>query len=398
MSRRVLIFAVFLAPYFLSYFYRSTNAVIADDLVADIGLGPEQLGLMTGFYFITFALAQLPIGPALDRFGPRRTMATLLLFTALGSLLFGLATSFLMLVLGRALIGLGVASALVGSLKAFSAWFSPARFATVSGVFVSLGASGALLATTPLVALKALVGWRAVFFAGAGLTVLAALLLVLLGRDAPETASTDESASAGTQRGRLADIFREPRFWRLAFLNFAMVGSFFSYQSLWMGPFLSRGLGLPEVTSGNLLLVLSLGSVLGFFVSGWLADRFGLLRTVALSALLFFASQFVLALLPPSLPLWGLLVLMALFGLSGAFNVMLFSHVRRLFPAHLTGRALALTNFFGMSGVALMQWLLGVLLAAGGTYSSLFWLTGGLGLLSLLLYLPLLNEKRGLAR
>ncbi len=402
MPGRYRIFAVLLVPYFLSYFYRSTNAVIAGDLVAVVGLSPEQLGLMTGFYFIAFALAQLPIGPALDRFGSRKTISALLLSTALGSLLFGLAASFGALALGRALIGLGVAGVLVGSLKVFSHWFPLERFATVAGMFVSLGASGALLAATPLVALKETVGWRAVFFAGAALTLLAALLVLLVARDAPSP-NRDHPEGSSASQGRLSDILLERRFWQVAFLNFAMVGSFFSYQSLWMGPFLMAGLGLSALSSGNLLLVLGLGSVTGYFGSGWLADRFGLPSTVAASALVFFGTQLLLALLEPGTPLLWLGLLLALFGVSGAFNVLLFAHVRRLFPSYLTGRALALNNLFGMSGVALSQWLLGVALARWGAsfgptpYALLFWLTGGLGIVSLLAYLPLLRGQGGAA-
>jgi MFS family permease len=398
MPRPALIFAVFLAPYFLSYFFRSTNAVIADDLVREVGLGPEQLGLMTGFYFIAFALAQLPIGPALDRFGSRRTIAALLLFTAAGSLVFGLATSFGGLALGRALIGLGVASVLVGSLKAFAAWFPPERFATVSGIFVSLGASGALLATTPLVALKAVVGWRAVFLGGAGLALLAALLLIAFARDAPGAV---RSAAPSVPQGRVRDVLGERRFWQVAFLNFAMVGSFFAYQSLWMGPYLAGGQALDDLTVGNLLFVLALASVLGYFGSGWLADRFGLLRVITVSAGLFFGSQLVLAALPaasvatlPAASVSALLLIMVVFGVTGAFNVMLFSHVRQLFPAYLTGRALALNNFFGMSGVAVMQWFLGAMLGWGSGFAALFWVTGLLGLLSVFLYAPLLKGVR----
>lgn len=392
MPTRAAIFLAFLAPYVLSYFFRSTNAVIADDLVRDAGLGPEQLGLMTGFYFVTFALAQLPIGPALDRFGPRKTVSGLLVFTALGSLVFATATSLELLALGRALIGLGVAGVLVGSLKAFTAWFPAQRFATVSGVFVSLGACGALLATSPLVALKAWIGWRAVFWLGAGLTLLAAAVLWRFGRDAPPDSRAE--AANGAQ-GRLREVWLEPRFWQVAFLNFALVGSFFSYQSLWLGPYLSEHLRLGEVAAGQLLLVLGLGVVAGYFISGWLADRLGLARTVAAAASLFFASQLVLAALRPGVGLGWLGLVSALFGLCGAFNVLLFAHARRLFPPYLSGRALALVNLFGMGGVALMQWLLGVGLARWGNYSSLLWATGALGLVSLAAYLPLLARRRG---
>lgn len=113
------VFLPFALGYFLSFLFRSINAVVGPRLVAEFGLPPEALGFMTSAYFLTFAAAQLPIGLALDRFGPRRTVATLLLAAALGAFLFAAAESAADLIVARALIGLGVAACLMSSLKAF---------------------------------------------------------------------------------------------------------------------------------------------------------------------------------------------------------------------------------------------------------------------------------------
>ena len=72
----------FLAGYFVSYVYRSINAIIGPDLARDYGLSAAGLGLLSGIYFFAFALFQLPLGVLLDRYGPRRVNATLLLVAA----------------------------------------------------------------------------------------------------------------------------------------------------------------------------------------------------------------------------------------------------------------------------------------------------------------------------
>ena len=120
MPRRTVVFLVFLGAYFLSYFFRSTNAVIAGDLSRDMELSASQLGFMTSLFFLTFALAQLPIGAALDRFGARRTTSTLMLAGVAGNLLFSVAPSFPLLALGRALIGRGMAGVRPHSASASS--------------------------------------------------------------------------------------------------------------------------------------------------------------------------------------------------------------------------------------------------------------------------------------
>ncbi|NJN45375.1 MAG: MFS transporter [Candidatus Competibacteraceae bacterium] len=127
------VFLPFACGYFLSYLFRTVNAVISPDLVSDLNLDATDLGLLTSMYFLTFAAFQLPLGMLLDRFGPRRVETVLLLFAAAGALCFALSTRLEGLILGRALIGLGVSACLMASFKAFVMWFPPQRLPAVNG-------------------------------------------------------------------------------------------------------------------------------------------------------------------------------------------------------------------------------------------------------------------------
>ncbi len=138
------VFLPFATGYFLSFFFRNVNAVIAKDLARDFALSPSDIGLLTSAYLLAFAVAQLPVGVLLDRYGPRRVMASLLCMAGCGALTFGLAQDFVMLTLGRAMIGLGVSAGLMGAIKGFSLWFPPSRLATLngwSGMSVLIGVS-----------------------------------------------------------------------------------------------------------------------------------------------------------------------------------------------------------------------------------------------------------------
>ena len=100
----VRVFFPFAFGYAISYFYRNANAIIQSNLVDELGLGPADLGLLTSAYFFSFAIFQLPLGILLDRYGPRRTEAVLLLFAALGAWIFSNAETSSGLVLGLSLI------------------------------------------------------------------------------------------------------------------------------------------------------------------------------------------------------------------------------------------------------------------------------------------------------
>ena len=398
MPRPTVIFVVFVIAYFLSYFYRSANAVIADDLMRDLLLTPAQLGLMTSLFYMVFAAIQLPLGAALDRYGSRWTTPALMLLGALGSLIFALAQSFEVLAVGRALIGLGMAGVLMGALKAFSGWFPAERFATVAGLFLALGASGALSAATPLALMNAHMGWRPVFAYGAVLVTLSAVAIMVFARNAP----TETQAKHSGQRDGFAQVFKDLRFWRIALLGFAITGSMFAYQGLWAGPYLRESLGRSEIEVGNLLLVMSACVIAGYLLAGWLADRFGLSRVMVAGAVVYTAVQFVLALAQPAWPNWSIAGFVGVFGFLGAFNLLLLAQIRAIFPLSLTGRAITAVNLFGIGGSALLQWWLGLIVnvfpqtAQGATvalaYTTIFAVTGMLCLATLLFYLPLARK------
>ncbi|MFB0991074.1 MAG: MFS transporter, partial [Rhodospirillales bacterium] len=87
------VFLPFAFGYFLSYLLRVVNAVIGPDLVDELHFDASELGLLTSAYFLAFALFQLPLGILLDRYGPRRTEASLLIVAACGAFVFALAES-----------------------------------------------------------------------------------------------------------------------------------------------------------------------------------------------------------------------------------------------------------------------------------------------------------------
>ena len=149
--------------YIVSQFLRNSVGVIAPDLAAEVGLSPIEIGLLSSIYFFCFAATQLPLGVALDRFGPKRCMLVSIAVTVAGSAAFALAHNVSGLVVGRALLGFGTACFLMAPVALYARWFAPERFSTFAGIHLGVGSLGALLATAPLAFAAASFGWRAAF-------------------------------------------------------------------------------------------------------------------------------------------------------------------------------------------------------------------------------------------
>ena len=226
------VFLPFVAGYYLSFLFRTVNALIAAPLSFELGLDAGDLGLLTSVYFLTFAAAQIPIGMLLDRYGPRRIQSALLVVAAAGAALFAASDDFLTLLAGRALIGLGVAAALTSGLKALVLWFPGDRLPLLNGLMVMLGALGAVTATSPAELLLAVIGWRALFVLFAAVTAGCAVIIYLV---VPEAAPILGSTASVDLR----KVYADPRFWRLAPLSASCIGTAWALQGLWAAQWLT---------------------------------------------------------------------------------------------------------------------------------------------------------------
>lgn len=329
-----LVFLPFVTGYYLSYLYRTITALISGDLVRDLGLSPADLGLLASMYFLAFGLVQLPLGVWLDRYGPRRVQAILLSIAASGALLFALADSFMLLLVARVLIGLGVAGALMAGLKAIILWFPPERIALANGWFVMIGALGAVSATQPAEILLAPLGWRGLFLLLAALTALSALVVLLV---VPE-----KNEARGTARATIsvAAIYADRRFWRLAPLSATVIGSAWALQGLWAAPWLADVEGFSRAATVNSLLFMACALSAGAFVLGFAADRLraaGVTQAAVLgvAAALSVLAQLALVMRWPIPPIVPWLVIAAL----GAGTVLSYAILADTFPKAVSGRA-----------------------------------------------------------
>ncbi|MBX9589228.1 MAG: MFS transporter [Hyphomonadaceae bacterium] len=348
----------FAAGYYLSYLFRTINALIATDLTAEFGLSAADLGLLTSVYFLVFAAAQLPFGVLLDRHGPRTIQSALLLLASAGALVFALADSLTGLIVGRAMIGLGVALALMAGFKAIVLWFPPERVALVNGWFVMLGALGAVTATAPAEIVVQVVGWRGLFALLGGLSAVAAVLVLLL---VPECSLP--KPKPGRSPLSLWAIYRDRRFWRLAPLSALGVGTSWSLQGLWAAPWLKDVDGLDRDGVVQMLGIMAIAVSASGLSLGIAADRLrphGIRTHQVLAATLGIAmlAQILLVVgspVPAILP-W------ALIAAAGAATVLSYATLAEYFPKEASGRANAALNILHVGCAFAIQCVTGLII------------------------------------
>lgn len=341
----------FAAGYYRGYLYRTINALISGSLVNEFGLSAD-LGVLTAVLFLTFGAIQLPLGAWLDRFGPRRVQAVLLSIAAIGAAVFAHAHTLAGLIVERALIGVGVAGALMAGLKALVLWFPAERIALANGWLITLGALGAVTATAPAEMLIASIGWRGLFLLLAILSAIAALLILRFVPERPARRRGEATAPGMNIRA----IYRDARFWRIAPLSATTIGSAWALQSLWAGPWLAEVEGLPRHDVVIHLLLMAIGLSASALILGTAGDR---LRTrgVSLSTTFGFAiglamlAQLALILRWP-IPAWFPWIAIA--GM-GAGTVLSYAIVTEFFPKSASGRANGALNLLHIGSAFAVQ-------------------------------------------
>ena len=387
------IFLPFAAGYFISYLYRVVNAVIAVNLTADLGIGPSSLGLLTATYFIAFAAAQLPLGVLLDRFGPRKVEALLLLFAAAGAFIFARSHSLASLVLGRALIGFGVSACLMAAFKAYTLWFAADRWPLVNGFQMAAGGLGALAATAPVEAALAVTDWRGVFLALALITLAVAAAVMTIVPQPPAQKAGQERLA--TQLAGIRTIFTSLDFWCIAPLTTMSQAAMLSIQGLWAGPWLKDVAGLDRPAVAAVLFWVAVAMIAGFILLGSLAQKLdrhgiGVAKTAVTGMTVFLGLQVAVAAAPTGA--WTTPVWMS-FGFFGTSGILAYAALSQRFPVALSGRVTTAINLLVFIAAFAGQWAIGAIIGlwpatATGGYALAGYRTG-FGMLSALQLLTL---------
>ena len=350
------------AGYFLSYLYRSINAVIGPRLAAEFGLGAGDLGLLTAVYFLGFGLFQLPLGILLDRYGPRRVQFALLLVATTGAILFSAAPSSGLLIVGRTLIGIGFAGGLMASFKAVILWFPRRRWPLVNGLVMSLGGLGTMAATTPVEMALQWASWRTVFHVLAAVTATVSVL-ILLAVPRHESEREEQSDSLSEALAGLGRIFRDRLFWRFAPASIAAMGAGLAIQGLWAGPWLHDIGGLSPGEVARHLLILNLALTAGMLATGFVADAFdrvgvGPIGMVGFAAaiLLVPLALLILEVHPRGYWVW------AVFGFVSNLAIIVYPALSAHFTVQYAGRAMTGLNLLLFLCAFVLQYLIGAVI------------------------------------
>ena len=358
--------------YAMAFVQRVAPSVMTGELMRDFAVGAAALGTLSGWYFYTYAGIQIPVGMLNDRFGPRKLMSVAAAVCAIGSFGFGLSETVAAASFFRAVIGVSVAFAFVGTLTIAGYWFAPARFAMLAGVVLAVGMCGAMLGQAPLRFALEHLGWRtAMHLTGVAAAVLAVLLFYIVPRR-PRKNNDDggggggggaqQKNNGGGGRSGVMSVLANVQSWNCAGAGFGMPAIGLAFAGLWAVPWLNTVHDYAVSQAAWVASMLFLGWAVGAPLVGWLSDYIGKRRPVMLVGVIGNLAVFSFVLYGEVSGVAAMAFLFFLLGVCGSPVTVALGAMREVNSKHHSATALGLVNMCIVGSAAVLQPIIGWLL------------------------------------
>ncbi|MDR0621560.1 MAG: MFS transporter [Deltaproteobacteria bacterium] len=367
---------------------RISPPVVALDIMASLGIGPDSMGVMFSATFFIYAFTQPIAGFGADRFGPKRCLLTCVGLLAVASIWFAKSESMLSATLARALVGFAAGFAFVPAVRLAANWLPERYFGMASSCILAASALSNFLAGSPLARTSTAFGWRWSFM-GLGALMLGLFVLVwFVVTDGPrrKAAQAQQSASAGPDTGQSSGAYSQtasradsgtpgfwsatklvlgsPIFWLIVLVYSGTDILYDTFTGLWAGPYLMEVYELSSIDAGNMLSLAALGFLVGGPLMVALGDRFGSYSNVITGLAVFNVGITSFIIWGPGVAkTWMLYVLCLVAPMAVHATSLLFAIGKSFFPERVTGTVIGFMNLIPFLVGAIAQSAIGRVLA-----------------------------------
>ena len=361
-NKSVLIFCVFAFGFFISNLLRSITATLTPVLTSEFDLSAGNLGLLAGGYFLGFSLMQIPAGLLLDKYGPKKVVAYLLLIALVSTISFAFAKSFTGLLISRFFIGVGVSACLMGPLTGYRVWFEDKYQQRANSWMLMVASFGFVISTLPVQILLPVIGWRSIFLI-ISILILLSIILILVFAPSWNNNVQNQNIQSAESTGRLSDVWKNKFFISLIPLAFLNYGGVQAIQTLWAGPWMLNVAGYSPLESATGLFWINIIMLFAFMFWGYILPKFSSLgidsmKIVKIGLPISYIVLFCIIIMGQKAGA----VMFSLYILSSIVLSLTQPALALSFPQNLAGKSLTSLNVFIHSGTFFVQWGIGLLI------------------------------------
>ena len=356
----------FLAALFLCFemALQISPAVMTPELKSSLNLTNFSLGVISGVYFISYTLMQIPSGMMYDRNNICKILTTAIFLCALGSISFSMAQGPYTAAISRLFMGIGSAFAFISVLTVSARYFPKKYFALLTGIAQLLAALGGVAGGLPIAWLIHAFGWRHVMLIFAGIGFILMLLVLWVFNDLPKINNKPNNKTTPKQNifCSLLHIIKSRQHWYAFFYAFFNWAPVIAFASLWGVPFLKEAYHLSSEQAAGLCSLIWVGIGLTSPIIGGLSDyikRRNIL--LGLTALIGCISVYFV-IYQPHHSIFVLGVLLFLTGVGSAGQILSFAVVQDNTPNKRISTAIGINNMGVVASGIIFQPLIGKLM------------------------------------
>lgn len=352
--------------YCYEFILRIIPGALQTELSTALGhISATTFGQISALYYFAYSPMQMPVGMLMDRFGPRRLLTFACLCCTLGSWMFTLTSSMFLVGSGRFLVGFGSSFAFVGVLSLALHWLPRRYFSLVAGLITTLGMLGLVYGEVKITEWSMIIGWEQVLLVIALIGSVLSLLVLLVVRDGPVGFQSNKYPLPEFFRNVLK-VLMSPEVWLIGFVGACLYTSLSVFGELWGKTYLEQAHNLTKVEAARTVSAVFLGWAVGAPIAGYISDTTGrrVLPLVIGAILSLICISLVLYL--PGLSYRSLNILLFLYGVFSATEIIVFIMAKECSGAKLSGTVFAATNMIVTLGGVIFQPLVGKLLDTFG--------------------------------
>ena len=357
-SKKRSIIIYLLVAFFLFYEMgiQVSPGIITKQLMLDFNTNAVGLGLMSGFFYYTYTVMQIPAGLLYDRFNVRFILTVPVILCALGALFFSVADSIFLGSVGRLLMGIGAAFAFIGVLVVVSDLFSVKYFPFFVGLTQLLAAIGAMSGGLPLIPFIEQYGWRSTISSIAFIGFILAGLIWIMAHYNRRLEQQEKKPSIVHS---LKVISMNPQTWIVAVYACVLWAPMSTFAALWGIPFLEKVYHLSETQAAFINALMWIGLACGSPLLGWWSSHIQRRRMPLVVAALIGWAAFSTIMFAPNLSMviLGLLVFIAGAACSG--QALSFAVIKDINSKETMAAAIGFNNMAVVIAGAIFQPLVG---------------------------------------
>lgn len=350
--------------FFYTFVVMNGLNMISSDVMAYFNIGAQQYGKLAGSYFLANTLCLIPAGLLLDRFSVRKIVLFAMLLHVVSMFGVPLSKTYTFAYWSRFLAGVGAAFSFLGCIRLASRCFPAAKMALASGIIVSMGMLGGMVAQAPMKIVTNMFGWQKtmIYFGVFGVILLVIMFIVLRDCSAPDSSGKPSAEGEKISVGKtILLVGSNPYNWACAFYTTLMNLPIF-VMGTWGGLYLEQARHLSGNSIGYVAMMIFLGTMIGSPIIGWISDRLNKrIMPMVVCAILSLALVLVF-IYAPALSLTSVLVLTFLLGFITSSQILSYPIAAERNSPLVTGSAISVISIVLMLSGSTLLPLFGKLL------------------------------------